>query len=172
LNLNNQASTSLGRPLSIFLVAFFGLFFLSWPTVLSLDLWVFKDRGSFLNLDTLLGQHLRLGVDAYYSYGLLPVWIQHLLFRVFGAGYGPLLGCTVVTIALMALFWALLLRHLPEERIWLLAIVALCPIVIWVNPNFPYSLVQLSMLFALWLVLENRLSAALAVSMIGCLSVP
>jgi len=162
----------LRRPFSIFLVAFFGLFFLSWPTVFSLDLWVFKDRGSFLNLDTLLGQHLRLGVDAYYSYGLLPVWIQHLLFRVFGAGYGPLLGCTVATIALMALFWALFLRHLPAERIWLLAIVALCPIVIWVNPNFPYSLVQLSMLFALWLVLENRLSAAFAVSMVGCLSVP
>lgn|GEM_PF-3302856 len=172
MNLSDQASTPLRRPFSVFLVAFFGLFFLSWPTVLSLDLWAFKDRGSFLNLDTLLGRQLRLGVDAYYSYGLLPVWIQHLLFRVFGAGYGPLLGCTVVTIALMALFWALLLRHLPAERIWLLAIVALCPIVIWVNPNFPYSLVQLSMLFALWLVLESRLSAALAVSMVGCLSVP
>ena len=172
MNSNDLTPTPLRRPFSIFLVAFFGLFFLSWPTVLSLDLWVFKDRGSFLNLDTLLGQHLRLGVDAYYSYGLLPVWIQHLLFRAFGAGYGPLLGCTVVTIALMALFWALLLKHLPTERIWLLTIVALCPIVIWINPNFPYSLVQLSMLFALWLVLENRLSAAFAVSMVGCLSVP
>jgi len=43
---------------------------------------------------------------------------------------------------------------------------------IWVNPNFPYSLVQLSMLFALWLVLERRFAAALAVSMVGCLSVP
>jgi len=84
-----------------------------------------------LNLDNLLGQHLRLGVDAYYSYGLLRVWIQHLLFRVFGAGYGALLGCTVVTIALIALFWALLLRQLPAERKWLLTIVALCPIVIW-----------------------------------------
>jgi hypothetical protein len=172
LNSNDQSSAPLRGPLFIFLIAFFGLFFLSWPAVLSLDLWVFKDRGSFLNLDNLLGQRLRLGVDTYYSYGLLPVWIQHLLFRAFGAGYGPLLGCTIATIALMALFWALLLRHLPGERIWLLTIVALCPIVIWVNPNFPYSLVQLSMLFALWFVLERRLAAALVVSMVGCLSVP
>jgi hypothetical protein len=172
LNSIDQSSAPLRGPLFIFLIAFFGLFFLSWPTVLSLDLWVFKDRGSFLNLDALLARHLRLGVDTYYSYGLLPVWIQHLLFRVFGAGYVPLLGCTIIIIALMAIFWALMLRHLPPERIWLLAILALCPIVIWVNPNFPYSLVQLSMLFALWLILEKRLAAALAVSMVGCLSVP
>lgn len=172
MNSSDQSSAPLRGPLSVFLITFFGLFFLSWPTVLSFDLWVFKDRGSFLNLENLLVQRLRLGVDTYYSYGLLPVWIQHLLFRAFGAGYGPLLGCTVVTIALMALFWALLLRHLPGERIWVIAIVAMSPIVIWVNPNFPYSLVQLSMLFALWLVLENRLAAALLVSMVGSLSVP
>ncbi len=172
MNLTDQPSQWSKSAFLLFLVAFFGLFFVSWPTVLSLDLWVFKDRGSFLNLDHLLANHLRLGVDTYYSYGLLPVWIQHLLFKVFGTGYGPLLGCTIVTIALMALLWALLLEHLTRERIWILAIIALCPIVIWVNPNFPYSLVQLSMLFTLWLVLEKKLSTAFAASMIGCLSVP
>lgn len=172
MNSTGQPSLSAKPAFFLFLITFFGLFFLSWPTVFSLDLWVFKDRGSFLNLDHLLASHLRLGVDTYYSYGLLPVWIQHLLFRIFGAGYGPLLGCTVLTIALMALLWVLLLKHLTAERIWNIAIIALCPIVIWVNPNFPYSLVQLSMLFTFWLVLENRMGAAFAVSMIGCLSVP
>jgi len=172
LNPTEQSSQSVKSAFFLFLFAFFGLFFLSWPTVLSLDLWVFKDRGSFLHLDQLLASHLRLGVDTYYSYGLLPVLIQHFLFKIFGAGYGPLLGCTVVTIAMMALLWARILKHLSKERIWLIAIVALCPIVIWVNPNFPYSLVQLSMLFTLRLILEEKLNWAFAVSMIGCLSVP
>lgn len=136
-----------------------------------MDLWVFKDRGSFLHLDQLLSNY-RLGVDTYYSYGLLPVWIQHFLFKIFGSGYGPLLGCTVVTIVLMAVFWASLLKHLPSGKLWILVVVMLCPIVIWVNPNFPYSLVQLSMLFSLLLIPEKQYAWAFSVSMIGCLSVP
>jgi len=34
----------------LILAAFFSTFLLSWPIVLSFDLWVFKDRGSFLNI--------------------------------------------------------------------------------------------------------------------------
>ena len=47
----------------IFLGAFAAIYLLSWPIVFSLDLWILKDRGSFLNLDYLLDRHLRLGVD-------------------------------------------------------------------------------------------------------------
>lgn len=154
------------------LAAFFLTLALSWPIVLSFDLLVFKDRGSFLNLDYLLARHFRLAVDTYYSYGLLPVLIQHLLFTGFGRGYWPMITFTVATLIPMAGFWALFLRHLPEQRIWLVTVVAISPILFLVNCTLPYSLVQLSMLFALLFVLERRLDIALAVSVVGCLSVP
>jgi hypothetical protein len=157
---------------SLILAAFFSTFLLSWPIVFSLDLWVFKDRGSLLNLDYLLEKHLQLGVDTFYSYGLLPVLIQHLLFAAFGRGYWPLIACTIATLILTAGFWALLLRHFPKQLIWLISVIAMSPTLFQVNPNLPYSLVQVSMLFALLFVLEGRLDIALAVSVVGCLSVP
>jgi hypothetical protein len=152
--------------------SFAAIYLLSWPIVFSLDLWILKDRGSFLNLDYLLDHHLRLGVDTFYSYGLLPVSIQHWLFLLFGRGYWPLLGCAVATMILMALFCALFLRYLPCEPIWLVAMLAMSRIVNPVNPNLPYSLVQLSLLFALLFVLLGRLDISLAISAIGCWSVP
>jgi hypothetical protein len=157
---------------AIFLGAFAAIYLFSWPILFSLDLWILKDRGSFLNLDYLIDQHLRLGVDTFYSYGLLPVFIQHWLFVLFGRGYWPLIGCAVATMVLMALFCALFLRSLPREPIWLVAILVMSRIVNPVNPNLPYSLVQLSLLFALLFVLLGRLDISLAISAIGCWSVP
>lgn len=152
--------------------SFTAIYLLSWPVVFSLDLWILKDRGSFLNLDYLLDQHLRLGIDTYYAYGLLPVSIQHWLFVLLGRGYWPLLGCAVATMVLMALFCALLLSYLPSEPIWLMAMLAMSRMVNPVNPNLPYSLVQLSLLFALLFVLLGRLDIGIAISAIGCWSVP
>ncbi|MGA3345138.1 MAG: hypothetical protein ABSC76_09750 [Terracidiphilus sp.] len=157
-------------------VTFFGVFtaiyLVSWPIVFSLDLWILKDRGSFLNLDYLLDKHLRLGVDTFYSYGLLPVAIQHWLFVLFGRGYWPLLGCAVATMALMAVFCAFFLRGLPSEPMWLVAMLAMSRILNPVNPNLPYSIVQLSLLFALLFVLLGRMDVSLAIAAVGCWSVP
>jgi hypothetical protein len=155
-----------------FAALFVAIYLFSWPTLFSFDLWVLKDRGSFLNLDNLLAQHLRLGVDAFYSYGLLPVLVQHWLFRFFGAGYRPLIGCAVVTLLLIAYFCALLLRYLPQNLIWLIALIAMGRILNIVNPNLPYSLVQISILFAILFVLAGRFEIALAVASIGCWCVP
>ena len=135
-------------------------------------MWVLKDRSSFLNLDYLLAQHLRLGVDTYYCYGLIPVAVQHFLFVVFGRSYRPLIGFTLVTLCALAFFWARLLDHLPRERIWLVVLVGIAPILLWVNPNLPYSIVQLSILFSLLCVLEDRLDLALAFAVAGWFSVP
>ncbi|MGD0939069.1 MAG: hypothetical protein ABR905_05095 [Terracidiphilus sp.] len=157
---------------ALFVGSFAIIYLISWPIVFSLDLWILKDRGSFLNLDYLLDQHLRLGVDTFYSYGLLPVSIQHWLFVLFGRGYWPLLGCAAATMVLIAAFCAFLLRYLPSEPIWLIAILAMSRIVNTVNPNLPYSIVQLSLLFALLFVLLGRLDISLAISAIGCWSVP
>jgi hypothetical protein len=154
------------------LTVFTALVLLSWPILFSFDLWVLKDRGNLLNVDYLLEQHLGLGVDAYYIYGLLPVLLQHLAFQVGGRGFWPLLAFDVPYVVLTALFWSWFVRQTPQPRGWLLAVVLLSPLLLWPNPNFPYVLVQLSLLFSLLLVYERRLDAALAVAVVGCYSVP
>lgn len=156
----------------VLLTSFVLLDLLSLPIFFSYYLWVFADRSNFLNLDYMLTEHLRLGVDAFYQYGLLPVLIQHVLFAMFGRGYWPMIGCTVVVLILMVVFWMSFLRNLSSRWLYLAAVVAVAPLLLWVNPNFPYSLVQLSMLFALLFLVEGRADVALAVSVIGCFSVP
>jgi hypothetical protein len=99
----------------VILTSFVTIYLLSWPVLFSFYLWVFADRSSFLNLDYLLAQHLRLGVDAFYSYGLLPVLLQHVLFAIFGRGYWPMIGCTVVVTVLMAVFWARFVRSVSNQ---------------------------------------------------------
>lgn len=144
----------------------------SLPDVLSLDLWVFKDRGSLLNMDRLIDQGLRPGIDAYYSYGLLPLLIQRVLFQLFGRDFWPILACNIIYFLAIAVGWTLIIRVLSRPRVWLLVVAALSPLVISVNPTLPYSLVMLSMLWALVLVLYGRSTWALAVAAIGCVSVP
>ena len=151
---------------------FLAIFVASWPIVLSFDLWVLKDRSSFLNLDYLIDQHLAVGVDVAYSYGLLPVLLQRLVFEVFGRGYWPMIGWTVVTLVAKAAFWARLIGRLPDAKVGLVAVIALSPILLWVNPNFPYSIVELSILFAILAVLEERLDLAMPISVLGWWSVP
>jgi hypothetical protein len=151
---------------------FAAIYLVSWPIVFSLDLWILKDRGSFLNLDYLLEKHLRLGVDTFYSYGLLPVAIQHWLFVAFGRGYWPLIGCALVTMVLMAIFWARLRSYLPAGRVWFAVMVAMAWTLNTVNPNLAYSIVQLSLLFSLLFVLMGRLDIAMAAAAAGCWSVP
>jgi hypothetical protein len=151
---------------------FAAIYLICWPIVFSFDLWILKDRGSFLNLDYLLEKHLRLGVDTFYSYGLLPVSIQHWLFAAFGRGYWPLIGCALVTMVLMAIFWARFRSYLPAGRIWFAAIVGMAWTLNTVNPNLAYSIVQLSLLFSLLFVLMGRLDIAMAAAAAGCWSVP
>jgi hypothetical protein len=142
------------------------------PTLLSFDYWIFKDRSAFLNLDYLISKHYRLGVDICYSYGLLPVLVQHLVCLAFGRSFRPLLGCTLLVMVVSAFFWAALLEYLPKGRTWLVAVVALSQILLVINPKLPYSMAVLSILFALLYVIKGRLDSALAVSVIGCFSVP
>jgi hypothetical protein len=170
-----EKSRARGSPTGFFVIltSFVTIYLLSWPVLFSFYLWVFADRSSFLNLDYLLAQHLRLGVDAFYSYGLLPVLIQHVLFAIFGRGYWPMIGCTAVVTVLIAVFWSRFIQSISSQWIYLAAVVAVCPIAIGgINPNFPYSMVQLSMLFALLLLVQGRPEIALAISTIGCFSVP
>jgi hypothetical protein len=172
-HMSSVAGIPAARPYFLWLLSgFTALVLLSWPIVFSFDLWVLKDRGNLLNVDYLLEHHLRLGVDAFYSYGLLPVLLQHWVFSVFGRGYWPMLGFNCLYIALTAVFWAWFARSTPAPGRWLLVVVAFIPILLWVNPNFPYVLVQLALLFALLLVYQQRLSGALCLAIVGWFSVP
>lgn len=158
-----------------FLVLFGGfmlLYLVSWPVEYSFGYWVFGDRGNFLNLPYLLDRGFRIGVDTYYLYGLLPVLVQDLLFAVFGRGAWPIIGCQVVYLALMAGAYTIVVRNTSNPRLWTIGAFCLAPIIIWVNQNFQYLFVHVSMMYALALILERRYSLALAVSAIGCWSVP
>ena len=77
------------------------------------------------------------------------------------------------TLLLNAAFWARLVGHLPDAKVGLVAVVALSPILLWVNSESSrIRLSMLSILFALLFVLEERLDLAMAVSVLGWLSVP
>lgn len=165
-------SAGAGRFFLILCACFTLLFLLEWPFLFSFDLWVFKDRSSFLNLDSLLQQHHQLGVDAFYAYGLFPVFVQHLVFSVFGTGYRPLVGCLFWNLVLSAIFWTHFAQLMPRPSRWLIAIALLAPILLLVNPVLPYVFAILSIQFSLLFVLKQRLDLALAASTIGCFSVP
>jgi hypothetical protein len=156
----------------LLICAMTALFAVCWPTERSFDLWVFKDRGSFLELDYLLDRGLRLGVDSFYIYGLLPVLIQRVLFLAFGRGAGPLMACHAMYVLLSAAAWTLILDALSKPRLWLIAVMSLTAIVVWVNPNLPAALVQVSLLFSVALLLRRQYRMAIAVSAVGCWSVP
>ena len=163
---------SFAANLAIITGSFCALVLFSWPIFLSFDLWILGDRISFLHLDDLFTRHLRLGVDVFYTYGLLPVLLQHLVFLPFGRGFKPMMGCTLLVLVVSAIFWAALLENLPQQRRWLIAVAALSELILIVNPNWPYSLAVLSILFALLFVLRERLEVALACSAAGCFCVP
>ena len=156
----------------VLLALFVLLVLLSWPIMFSFDLWVLKDRGNLLNIDYLLDQHLRLGADAYYLYGLLPLALQRLLFAAWGKGYWPMLAFDAGYVVFCAAFWAWFVSRTRQPRLWLLCVALWSPIVLWVNPTFPYALVNCSVLLTLLLVYEGKTSAALCTALIGWLSVP
>jgi hypothetical protein len=175
---NSWASVNLSLPIrnrSVFLMlvgAMLVLFALCWPTERSFDLWVFKDRGSFLHLDVLLDQQRRIGVDSFYIYGLLPVALQRVLFNGFGRGPLPIMGCHLAYLLLSAAAWTCIVQKLSRPRLWTIVVMVLVGITVWVNPNLPYVLVQLSLLYCVACLLHERYALAIAVSAIGCWSVP
>jgi hypothetical protein len=144
----------------------------SLPILFSFDYWVMGDRSSHLNLDFLFQEHQILGVTACYSYGLLPVFIHHVVFEIFGRDYKPMLGCILASDVLYVFMWTLFLKQLPRGRQWLIAVLAIVPILFEVNPNLAYCVVDVSMLFALLFVLQGKLPLAFAAAVVGCFGVP
>jgi hypothetical protein len=145
---------------------------LRWPTVFSFISFAFRDQGSFCWMETLVASNLRPGVDVAYSYGLLPLLLQHLLSRIAGQGYWVSIGIGVAYLAGMALFWALFWHKLGRAPEILAALVLLSPFAVMFLPVPPYALVQLGMMFSLLFLLEGRLASALTASIVAWLAVP
>jgi len=157
--------------LSIFVATALWLAF-SIPSIFSMALWVFADRGSFLHLDDLVTKGHRVAIDVYYNYGLLPVLVQRVIFAIFGAGYMPILVAGLIYAAALGALWAAILRRMTRNTYAILGSLTIIPFLIWNNPNLPYVGVNLAIFGALLLILQGRYNLALASAAVGALSVP
>lgn len=163
---------SLVVPWAILVLVFAGNLVLRWPQVYSFVSFGFRDQGSFITLETLAVQKLRLGLDVGYTYGLLPVYLQHVVALLHGHGHIASLGFGVVYLLVMAVFWTLLWWRLGGSRELFVALALLSPYAVIVLPVPAHALLQVSIVFALFWVLVDDLPKALAASIVGWLSVP
>jgi hypothetical protein len=145
---------------------------LGWPSILDFKMFAFRDLGSFTTLDQLLDQHLRLGVDVGYSYGFLPILLQRVCFYLFGPSYWTTLGLLAAYVLLIAMFWVLLARRLLWSWPELFLLAGLSEFAIWLIPTPAHALLQLSLLYSLYFFLKSHLRLALALSALGCLTIP
>jgi hypothetical protein len=157
---------------ALFAAVFAGLVVVRWPSIFSFVAFGFRDQGSFVTLESLTEKHLRLGVDVGYTYGLLPVLLQHVFSPLLGRGYRLILGFGVAHLAAMAVFWTLLWRRLGMSLEVLTAVVLLSPLAAISVPVPAQALLQLSIVFGLLCLLAGRLPEALVIALIGWLSVP
>src|SRR5579871_506173 len=144
----------------------------NWPLTFSFINFGFRDQGSFITLDALLQKHLKLAVDVGYLYGLFPVLLQHILSFFFGRGYWISLGCGLVYLGAMAFFWTLAWRQLGASVEFWIVLALLAPLEVMVMPVPAHAMLQLSVMFALLSVLQDKLPVAFAVAGLGWLSMP
>jgi len=157
---------------ALFTVVFIGLVVVRWPSIYNFVVFGFSDQGSFITLESLVEKHLRLGVDVGYTYGLLPVLLQHMFSSLIGRGYKLSLAFGAVHLAGMALFWTLLWRRLGMSPEFLVALLLLSPLLAISMPVPAHGLLQLSVVFGLLCLLAGKLPQALVIALIGWLSVP
>lgn len=145
------------------------------PLELDFRNFAFRDLGSFQHVDRLLELGLRPGVDFGFTYGLLPVLLQHIYFGVFGAGYWPTLGLLMIYLLAMLAFWTLLCRDIGSSFTNFGVLLGLSGLMIYIAPWPPtpaHALMELSLAFALYFVLKGRLPLALLIAALGALTIP
>jgi hypothetical protein len=163
--------TSLGVFVLIFGVCI-GHFLTRWPLLFNFVVFGFRDHGSFLTLEELLAKHLRLGVDVGYTYGLIPVLLQHVLVWMGGRGPELILGIIVAYLLITAILWTFLWRTLGSSWELLVGILVLSPFFIMTLPTPAHAMLQLTLMFGLLFILMDKLPAALVVAAFGCLCMP
>ncbi|MGC2659868.1 MAG: hypothetical protein WA324_18065 [Bryobacteraceae bacterium] len=143
-----------------------------WPLIASFDGFAFRDNGSFLKLDHLLDKHLKIGVDVGYPYGFLPILVQRFYSGFFGSGPWQMIGFQLIYAVLNALFWVLLLLEVEFSWARIALLIAFQSFLIIGLPTPAHGLMQLSIIFALYFLLKERLDLALLVAAIGSLALP
>ena len=145
------------------------------PSELSFHNFAFMDLGSFQHVDRLIGLGLRPGVDFGYTYGLLPVLLQHLCFAAFGSSHWITLGMLVLYLLLMLTFWSLLTRDIGQSWANFGILLGLCDMMIFFvpwPPTLAHMLMKISLAFSLYFFMKQRLSLALSIAALGALAVP
>jgi hypothetical protein len=145
------------------------------PSELSFRNFAFWDLGSFQHLDRLIGQGLRPGVDFGYTYGLLPVLIQHLFFAAFGSSHWTTLGMLVLYLLSMLTFWTLLTREIGQSWANFGILLGLADMMIFFvpwPPTLAHIMMKVFIAFSFYFILKQRLSLALSFAALGALSVP
>ena len=181
MTLSGQTKNPTPKPLHRWLF-FIGLFMMValrfvflLPSELDFRNFAFRDLGSFQHVDRLIGLGLRPGVDFGFTYGLLPVLLQHLYFAVFGAGHGTTFGLLVIYLLGMLTFWILLCREIGPSLANFAVLLGLSSLTIFLDPWPPtpaHAFMQLSLAFSLYFVLKRRLSLALFIAALGALTIP
>jgi len=149
--------------------------FAALPLILDFQNYAFGDPGGFITLDQFVKQGLRLGVDVGYTYGFLPILLQHIDFALFGTGHWQMLGFLFIDIVLIIVFWCLLCRELGESWLNFVVLVGLSGLMAArvSEPLTPaHVLLELSLMFSLYFVLKGNLRLALLLAALGALSVP
>jgi hypothetical protein len=160
----------LGLTLIVTLRAVFSL-----PSELSFHNFAFMDLGGFQHVDRLIGEGLRPGVDFGYTYGLLPLLIQHGVFAIFGTSHWPTLGMLVLYLIAMLIFWTLLTREIGQSWVNFGILLGLSEMMIFFAPWPPtlaHMLMKISIAFSLYLIMRQRFSLALSIAALGALAVP
>ncbi len=161
-------------PLGLTLVVVFRAVF-SLPSELSFHNFAFMDLGGFQHVDRLIGEGLRPGVDFGYTYGLLPLLLQHLYFAAFGSSHWPTLAMLVLYVVSMLIFWTLLTREIGQSWMTFGILLGLSEMMIFFAPWPPtlaHMLMKISLAFSLYFMMKHRLSLALSVAALGALAVP
>jgi hypothetical protein len=177
----NQTTNSMSKPerhwlfpLGLILIVVIRAVF-SLPWELSFHNFAFMDLGGFQHVDRLIGQGLRPGVDFGYTYGLLPLLIQHLYFAAFGMSHWPTLAMLALYVLSMLVFWALLTREIGQTWVTFGILLGLSEMMIFFvpwPPTLAHMLMKISIAFSLYFMMKQRLSLALSVAALGALAVP
>ncbi len=145
------------------------------PSILDFRNFAFRDIGSFQTVDRLIGLGLRPAVDFGFTYGLLPVLLQHIYLAIFGAGHWTMFGLLVVYWLSMLAFWILLSRSIVQSLLSFCVLLGLSDLMLYVAPWPPtpaHVLQNLSLALSIYFLLQHRLSLAMLIAALGALTVP
>lgn len=148
---------------------------LEWPMSLAFPNFAFRDTGSFSYLNSLLDMGLRPSVDFGFSYGLLGLLVQRIIFAVFGSGHWTTLGFTGLYLVAMLIFWWLLAREFGFSWLNFAILLGLFELIVGLTfsgPSPAHEIQRALLVYSLLLALKGRLKWALAVACLAALAIP